>query len=136
MAYRITFHELESDTGFVAKGETFLAAAVALLEELTVFCEMDSAIYMGLASLRDGAKEFSSSKLSSPEENFKLTCAVIEEKKESGLKIQMTAYDLNDRGLWEKVCEMKGHDVYKLQMWGKDELITFNENEARLLGLI
>lgn len=54
------------------------------------------------------------------------------------MKIQITAREALDKGIWDEVCELKGWSVWILNEGRMDssELISLTEEEAEKLGLI
>jgi hypothetical protein len=52
------------------------------------------------------------------------------------LKIQLTAREINERGLWDKFCEMRGINPWAMSegLISSDEIFIFDEDELRILG--
>ena len=58
-------------------------------------------------------------------------------KKGVRMKIIITAEEAINRGVWEKLCDMKGINVWAVNedLMDNDQEITLTEEEARILGL-
>lgn len=54
------------------------------------------------------------------------------------MKIKVSADDLIDKGVWDKVCDLKGLNPWCVNEGTMDsnDDITFTEDEAKKLGLI
>lgn len=54
------------------------------------------------------------------------------------MKISVTAGEINDRGLWERLCDLTGLDYYAMNDGRMDSSheIILTASQARALGLI
>ena len=53
------------------------------------------------------------------------------------MNLQITAGEAIDRGIWEKLCKIKGIDYYALNLgiMDKTQIITLSESEMKKAGI-